>query len=394
MQLRTVLATFHEIILKGHNRGFFIRKLVANLQRALSGLPVASIAAPSRVVVTFSQDVSWDQVRAPLATVFGLKSLIPAAFVGTTYEELEAFVGQHLSTLVTGESFAVRCKRSHKGFPLTSEEVQKRLGAFVKAASGKRVDLENPATNLRVYVQAEGLYVALGEHPGPGGLPVGTAGKVLVLLSGGIDSPVAALLALKRGARAEFIHFHSAPFTSEASVRKVQELVRLLARYQGTCRLTLVPFGEFQQEVARKAPETLRVILYRRMMLRVAERVARRHRCLALVTGESLGQVSSQTLENIAAIDRVVHMPVLRPLIGLDKQEIIDLAEKAGTFEISIMPHQDCCSFLQPAHPATRSTPKQCEGAEASLDVEGWARALQKQGETQRVLPLPWSDEL
>lgn len=392
MRVLTVLATYHEIILKGHNRGYFERALVANVKRALAGLPLASVTVPSRVVIRFTHEVSWQAARQRLATVFGLKTLIPAAHVGHSYEELEAFVGQNLAALLTGESFAVRCKRSYKAFPLTSEEVQRRLGAFIKGKTGKRVDLENPASTVRVYVQSDGLYLGLGDVPGPGGLPVGTAGKVLVLLSGGIDSPVAALLTLKRGAKVEFIHFHSAPYTSEASVRKVEELVRLLARYQGEARLTLVPFGEFQQEVARSAPERLRVVLYRRMMLRVAERVARRHRCLALATGESLGQVSSQTLENLAAIDRVAHMPVLRPLIGLDKQEIIDLAEKAGTFDISISPHQDCCSFLQPLHPATRTSPKVCEQAEEGLDVEAWARRLQQQATTRVVAPLPWEE--
>lgn len=389
MEVRYVLGTYHEIILKGQNRGFFERQLLANIKRVLHGLPVASVTIPSRVVVAFSQDVPWEQVQPRLSTVFGLKGLIPAVWAGTSYQELEQAVEARLSSLA-GASFAVRCKRSHKRFPLTSEEIQVKLGAFIKARTGKQVNLTAPDTVVRVYVQSDGIYLSLGEVAGPGGLPVGTSGKALVLLSGGIDSPVAALLTLKRGAMVEFVHFHSAPYTTEASIRKVEELVRVLARYQGQARLTLVPFGEFQQEVARAAPERLRVILYRRMMLRVAERIARRHRCLALVTGESLNQVSSQTLENLAAIDRVAHMPVLRPLVGLDKQEIIDIATRAGTFEISILPHRDCCSFLQPLHRATRTTPKACEEAEKPLDVESWARRLQHQAQSQLLAPLPW----
>ncbi|MGC8917180.1 MAG: tRNA uracil 4-sulfurtransferase ThiI [Thermoanaerobaculum sp.] len=389
MEVRCVLGTYHEIILKGQNRGFFERTLMANIKRALTGLPLVSVTVPSRVVVRFAEDVPWSSVHPRLATVFGLKSLIPGLWAGTSYEQLERAVEARLHTL-SGKSFAVRCKRSDKRFPMTSEEIQKRLGAFIKARTGKEVNLTSPENVVRVYVQSDGLYLGLGEVEGPGGLPVGTSGKVLVLLSGGIDSPVAALLTLKRGAKVEFVHFHSAPFTSEASIRKVEELVRILARHQGQARLHLVPFGEFQQEVAQLAPERLRVILYRRMMLRVAERMARRHRCLALATGESLNQVSSQTLENLAAIDRVAHMPVLRPLIGLDKQEIIDIATKAGTFEVSILPHQDCCSFLQPLHPATRTTPKACEEAEKNLEVEAWARRLQHQATTTVVAPLPW----
>lgn len=389
MEVRYVLGTYHEIILKGQNRGFFERHLLANIKRVLAGLPVASVTIPSRVVIAFSQDVPWQQIQPRLATVFGLAGLIPAIWAGKSYQELEETVETRLAAL-PGESFAVRCKRSDKRFPLTSEDIQKKLGAFIKARTGKRVDLTTPDTVVRVYVQSDGIYLSLGEVAGPGGLPVGTSGKALVLLSGGIDSPVAALLTLKRGAKVEFVHFHSAPYTAEASIRKVEELVRVLARYQGQARLTVVPFGEFQQEVARVAPERLRVILYRRMMLRVAERIARRHRCLALVTGESLNQVSSQTLENLAAIDRVAHMPVLRPLVGLDKQEIIDVATRVGTFEISILPHQDCCSFLQPLHPATRTTPRACEEAEKPLDVEAWARQLQHQAQSKLLAPLPW----
>lgn len=392
MRASFVLATYHEIILKGHNRGHFERKLVTNIKRALEGLPLASITIPARVVIKFATELPWKTLQERLGTVFGLKGFMPAACAGTTYQELEAFVAPRLAQLLPGESFAVRCKRSAKSFPMTSEEVQRRLGAFIKEQTGKRVDLGNPISTLRVYIQSDGLYVALGQFQGPGGLPVGTAGRTLVLLSGGIDSPVAALLTLKRGAGVDFVHFHSAPYTTEASVRKTKELVRLLARYQGSARLTLVPFGPFQQEVARKAPERLRVILYRRMMVRVAERIARRRRCAALVTGESLRQVASQTLENLAAIDRVAHMLILRPLIGLDKQEIIDLAKAFGTFHISILPHQDCCSFLQPLHPATRTTVKACEEAEAFLDVDGWARRLQVEAETIDVAPLPWED--
>ncbi|MCS7182673.1 MAG: tRNA 4-thiouridine(8) synthase ThiI [Thermoanaerobaculum sp.] len=391
MEVRYVLGTFHEIILKGHNRGFFERTLVANLRRALEGLPLASVTIPSRVVMAFHHEVPWPQIQARLATVFGLAGLIPAARAGESYEALEQFVSAHLDWVV-GESFAVRCKRSNKRFPLTSEDIQRRLGAFIRHQTGKRVDLTNPATTVRVYVQTDGIYVSFNEYRGAGGLPVGTSGKALVLLSGGIDSPVAALLTLKRGAKVGLVHFHSAPFTSEASIRKVVELARILARYQGQLRLTLVPFGEFQQEVARLTPERLRVVLYRRMMLRVAERIARKSRFLALVTGESLNQVSSQTLENLAAIDRVAHMPVLRPLVGMDKQEIIDLAVRAGTFDLSILPHQDCCSFLQPLHPATRTTAKACEAAEQPLEVDRWARYLQRQATHQLIQPLPWEN--
>jgi tRNA uracil 4-sulfurtransferase len=387
--VRHVVGTYHELALKGGNRGWFERILLRNLRTALAGLPVAEVAIPARVVVRFSEAVRWSEVHARLFTVFGLNGLIPVERVGGTYEDLEAHVAEHRGEL-HGSSFAVRCKRSDKRFPLTSEEVARRLGAFVKETTGMAVNLSQPEITLHVLVQSDGIYLYRQRFQGPGGLPVGTSGRVLVLLSGGIDSPVAAYLSMKRGTRANFIHFHSAPYTDDSSVRKVEEIIRLLDRHQGASRLAVVPFGDFQRAVVASCPQALRVVLYRRMMLRVAERLARRWRCQAVVTGESLNQVASQTLENLAAIDRVAHMPVLRPLIGLDKQEIIALAERAGSYEISILPHSDCCSFLQPLHPATRTTPQACEAAESPLDVDDWARRLQREARVHGVSVAPW----
>ena len=390
MQLiRHVIGTYHEVALKGGNRGRFERVLVRNIRTALKGLPVTQVSIPARVVIAFAEPVPWPEVHARLVTVFGLNALIPVVHVGATYDDLEAYVAGELPGL-RAASFAVRCKRSDKRFPFTSNEVARRLGAFVKETSGMRVDLTTPEVTLHVLLQSDGIYFYRERFPGPGGLPVGTSGRVLVLLSGGIDSPVAAYLAMKRGTKAHYVHFHSAPYTSDASVRKVEEIAELLNRHQGRSRIAVVPFGDCQREIVSRCPERLRVVLYRRMMLRAAERIARRWRCQALVTGESLNQVASQTLENMAAIDRVAHLPVLRPLIGLDKQEIIALAERAGTYETSILPHSDCCSFLQPLHPATRTTAAACEDAEAALDVEAWARQLQEEAELVDVEPAGW----
>jgi thiamine biosynthesis protein ThiI len=383
------IATYHEVALKGGNRGWFERTLLRNVRSALAGLPVAEVSLPARVVITFSEPVPWPVVHARLVTVFGLNALIPVTRVGASYEELESHVAS-IAPDIRGASFAVRCKRSDKRFPLTSQDVERRLGALVSATTGLRVDLTAPDLTLHELLQSDGIYLYRHKFPGPGGLPVGTSGRVLVLLSGGIDSPVAAYLALKRGTRAHFVHFHSAPYTPDASVRKTEEIVATLNRHQGSSRLAVVPFGECQREVVARCDERLRVILYRRLMLRVAERIARRWRCLALVTGESLNQVASQTLENMAAIDRVAHLPVLRPLVGSDKQEIVDLAVRAGTYEISILPHHDCCSFLQPSHPATRTTPAACDQAEAALDVESWARRLQHEATTLHIGASGW----
>jgi thiamine biosynthesis protein ThiI len=385
-----VIATVHEVALKGGNRGWFERTLLANVRAALRGLPVAEVSIPARVVVRFSDPVPWAEVFRRLSTVFGVNGIIPVERVGATYDQLERFVGEHAGEF-EGKTFAVRCKRSDKRFPMTSEEVNRRLGAFVNERTGMAVDLEDPDVTLHVLIQSDGLYLFRHRYPGPGGLPAGTSGRVLVLLSGGIDSPAAAYLAMKRGTRAHYVHFHSAPYTSDASVGKVERLVRILIRHQGASRLAVVPFGDCQREIVALCPERLRVVLYRRMMLRTAERIARRWRCEALVTGEALNQVASQTLENLAAIDRVAHLPVLRPLVGMDKQEIIAIAERAGTFELSVLPHQDCCSFLQPQHPATRTTPAACEEAEAAIDVDGWARRLQHEA-TVTVVQHRWDD--
>jgi thiamine biosynthesis protein ThiI len=386
-----VIATVHEVALKGANRGWFERTLLANVRAALRGLPVAEVSIPARIVVRFSEPVPWAGVLGRLSTVFGINGIIPVERAGTTYDQLERFVGEHADEF-KGETFAVRCKRSDKRFPLTSGEVNRRLGAFVNERTGMAVDLENPDVTLHVLVQSDGLYLFRDRYPGPGGLPAGTSGRVLVLLSGGIDSPAAAYLAMKRGTRAHYAHFHSGPYTTDASVGKAERLVRILTRHQGASRLAVVPFGDCQREIVALCPERLRVVLYRRMMLRTAERIARRWRCEALVTGESLNQVASQTLENLSAIDRVAHMPVLRPLIGMDKQEIIAMAERAGTYELSVLPHPDCCSFLQPQHPATRTTAAACDEAEAPLDVEAWARRLQHEA-TVTVIQHRWEEQ-
>ncbi len=388
--VRHVLASFHELALKGAHRGKFERVLRRNIARALVGLPVAEISMPARIVIRFATDVPWVQVHERLATVFGLNAVLPVTYIGHTWQELDAFARAHAAQLVQGATFAVRCRRSDKLFPLTSEEIQRRLGAVLRECTGRRVNLSSPDVTVRVVVQSDGVYLVHHRLPGAGGLPVGTSGRVLVLLSGGIDSPVAAYLALKRGVTAHFIHFHSQPWVGDASVRKAEEIVALLNRHQGPARLAVVPFGRCQQEIVTRCPEALRVVLYRRMMLRVAERVARRWRCQALVTGESLNQVASQTLPNLAAIDRIAHLPVLRPLISMDKQEIVDLAERIGTYELSILPHADCCSFLQPRHPTIGVSAAACAAAESAFDVEAWARELQRQAQVTYIQPAPW----
>jgi thiamine biosynthesis protein ThiI len=244
------------------------------------------------------------------------------------------------------------------------------VGGRIKLARGWKVDLSNPALTIRVEIMADQAFYSFGRDAGPGGLPSGASGKVTCLLSGGIDSPVAAWRMMKRGCTVHLVHFHSYPFLSRASQEKVREIAALLAKWQLSARLFLVAFGEIQRQVVLAVPAALRVVIYRRLMLRIADRIARRHGAGALLTGEVVGQVASQTLENMAVIASATSLPILRPLVGMDKEEIVQQAQQIGTYEISIVPDQDCCQLFTPKHPATKATPEMVEEAERQLPVE------------------------
>jgi thiamine biosynthesis protein ThiI len=327
-----------------------------------------------------------------LATVFGVGAFRPVEHAGRTIEELESHLAPRLQEFEPS-SFAIRCQRSDKRFPLTSPEIERRIGSFVQDHTDWAVDLSNPDLTIHVLVDEKGLFTWTHRVPGPGGLPVGVGGRAACLISGGIDSPVAAYLLMKRGMRLNFVHFHSMPRTDPASLEKVDELIRILVRYQGPARLAIVPLLTIQEEIAARCPAELRVLLYRRFMLRLAENAANRFRSDALITGESLGQVASQTVENLRAVGAVSTMPVLRPLIGLDKPEIIDTARRIGTYETSILPHFDCCSFLMPDKPATKSTASELDEAEGHLDVNGLVAAAIDTTEVRSIDdPVHWDE--
>jgi thiamine biosynthesis protein ThiI len=365
-----ILATTSEISLKGGNRQWFERTLADNVRRALADLPVSSVARPAwRVLITFEEPVSFAEAARRLATVFGIGGMMAVEHAGYTIDDLQDSLEPRLENL-RPSSFAVRCQRSDKRFPMTSPEIERELGSFVQDLTGWPVDLGSPDLTLHVLVDENGLFTWTQRLPGPGGLPVGVGGKATCLISGGIDSPVAAYLLMKRGMRLDFVHCHSVPRTDPASLEKVEDLIRILIRYQGPARLAMVPLLPIQEEIAARCPAELRVLLYRRFMLRLAETAATRLRSDALITGESLGQVASQTIQNLRAVEAVARMPVLRPLIGLDKPEIIDLARRMGTYETSIIPHFDCCSFLMPDRPATKSTSSELDRAEDALDLQ------------------------
>jgi thiamine biosynthesis protein ThiI len=257
---------------------------------------------------------------------------------------------------------------------LTSPEINRQLGAAVKENSGARVDLSHAELTVFVEILPRDAFFGFHKIPGPGGLPVGASGRLVSLISGGIDSPVAAYRMMQRGCRLIFVHFHSAPYLDKTSQEKVRKLVSELTRHQFQSRLYLVPFGEIQRQIVAAVNRPLRVVLYRRMMLRIAEAVARGEKAKALVTGESLGQVASQTLENMAVIQQAAALPILRPLVGMDKQEIIDQSRRIGTFDISSMPDQDCCQLFVPKHPATKAKLREVEEAESSLEIDQLTR--------------------
>ena len=267
-------------------------------------------------------------------------------------------------------SFRVSVRRADKRFPLTSPEIEREVGGRIKIARGWRVNLGKPELTIHVETLRTEAFYSFGKERGAGGLPTGVSGRVACLLSGGIDSPVAAWRMMRRGCRVVFVHFHSYPILSRASQEKARELARLLTTFQFRSRLLLVPFGEIQQRVVLSVPPPLRVVIYRRLMMRIAETLAHTNRVQALVTGDVVGQVASQTIENLTSINEVVTMPVLRPLIGLDKDEITAEAQRLGTYPVSIIPDQDCCTLFTPRHPATRARKVDVDAAESALEID------------------------
>jgi thiamine biosynthesis protein ThiI len=364
-----LLVHYHEISLKGANRPLFLRTLARNLERATHDLqPARVVRFPGRIMIDLEGNPEAETVRDRVRKVFGVANLALAYRVSPTLEAIKGTIAR----LIEGrqfESFRITARRAFKSYPMTSTELNRELGTFVLTHAQTRVDLDHPALTIHVEVLPQEAFVYFDREPGPGGLPVGVSGSVVSLLSGGIDSPVAAWRMMKRGCRVTFVHFHSVPYLSSTSQAKARALVELLTEWQYEGRLFLVPFGEIQREVLLSVPPPPRVVIYRRLMVRIAESIARRIGAAALVTGESLGQVASQTLANLTRINEVSGLPILRPLIGMDKLEITDQARALGSFEISIEPDQDCCTLFVPKNPATRISPEEIERLESRLDL-------------------------
>ncbi len=371
MELMTsVIAHYQELALKGKNRPWFLQQLIRNVRAALAGLDVRQVRTPmGRVEVVLGSDAAWTEVRERMSRVFGFANF---AIAGRTTLDLDVLGDAILRDLPSGPvaSFRIAVRRADKRFPIPSPLVERELGARVVAARGWKVDLSSPALVIGVEILPNEAFYYFGKLPGAGGLPTNTAGRVTVLLSGGIDSPVAAWRMMRRGCSATFVHFHSYPFLSRTSQDKARKLTRVLTEYQGDSRLYLVPFGELQRQITLTVPGAMRVIVYRRLMLKIAERIAHEVRARALVTGDSVGQVASQTVDNLAVIDPASALLVFRPLIGSDKEEITATAERIGTYAISIEPDEDCCTLFTPRHPVTRARMAEVVHAERDLPID------------------------
>ena len=384
-----VIVHHHEITLKGQNRPYFERQLIRNVRLVLKGIvPSSAIGGGyGRFVINLSSDNQYDEISSRLTTVFGLSNICAGVRAA---QDVGAFC-ESAGQLLEGQNFKtirVDARRVDKNFPVGSMAVNARVGEYLCTRFGVRANLSDPDETVHIEIVDGTSYVYRSRMAGAGGLPVGVSGRVAGLLSAGFDSPVACWKLMKRGASVIFVHFHSMPYTSHHSVNQVRQLVEILTRYQFSSKLFIVPFADVQNEIVLQSPQSLRVILYRRMMIRIAEAIARQAKAEALVTGESVGQVASQTLRNIRVIDEAATLPVLRPLSGTDKEETMAIARRIGTYDISREPYDDCCSFLAPRKPETWASLDGATDAEAKLNIPGLIRmAMDKLNMERFTLP-------
>ncbi len=363
-----------ELALKGLNRSTFEDMLIKNMKRRLRDLGDLKITKSQSTVYVEPQsdDYDFEEALARVKKIFGIAAFSRALVCEKSMEAILSRAPEYLKTQVDDiRTFKVEAKRADKRFPLTSPDICREVGAaLLKEYPRLSVDVHHPDRIFYVEIREAAAYIRSEQQRGAGGLPVGSAGNATVLISGGIDSPVAAWTMAKRGLRLNAVHFASPPYTSPRAENKVRTLLNKVAAYSGSIDLAVVPFTEIQDEIAAHCPEEYFTLIMRRMMMRIAEQLAQRQGSLALITGESLGQVASQTLPALVTTDGVVTMPVLRPLIGMDKEEIISIARRIDTFETSILPYEDCCTVFTPKHPKTRPTPGACQDAEKNLAVE------------------------
>ncbi|MGW8557806.1 tRNA uracil 4-sulfurtransferase ThiI [Streptomyces tubercidicus] len=382
-----VLLKHGEVFLRGRNRERFEERLRNNLRSALRGIGGSTWIQDARSVTVLGGQVPVEELVERAGKVIGFNSVHPAVRVPSTVDDITSAAVEALAALKAerpGITFAVRARRRDKSFPLTSSRFSAEVGSHIQRALGLPVNLTAPDVELSIEIDRHGSYLSWARHPGQGGLPVGSSGRALALLSGGYDSPVAAYRAMRRGLACDFVHFTGAPYTNASSVYKAYALARELNRYQPAGRLHIIALGRAQKQLAIAGAGKLQVVAQRRLMLRAAGALARDTRAAALVMGDSLGQVASQTLTNMATVDQAAELPVLRPLVGWDKQEIIDEAHRIGTAEISVLPDEDCCNLLAPERVSTRAHVPEVERVERRLEMDELIEELVRSAQCMR----------
>lgn len=366
-----VLLKYGEIALKGLNRPMFEQRLLRNLSQALAPIGRFSIRkSQSMIYVEPLEDaIDMEEAIARMRRVFGIVNICPAVSCEKDMDSIAKTTIACLREMDTaGRSFKVEAKREDKQFPLNSPQICQQMGGCIlKNVDGLHVDVHNPDILVQIEIRKK-AYIFTEKYSGAGGMPVGTNGKAALLLSGGIDSPVAGWMISKRGVALDAVHFHSHPYTSDRAKEKVIDLAKIISVYTGEIRLHVVPFTEIQLAIIDKCPKNYLTLIMRRVMMQIAERIARQGGARALITGESIGQVASQTMESLAVTDNAVHMPVFRPCIGMDKEEIVQISKRIGAYETSILPYEDCCTIFVPKHPKTRPELDEIIGAEKALD--------------------------
>jgi thiamine biosynthesis protein ThiI len=368
-----ILIKLGEIVLKGLNRRSFEDVLLKNIRRriaVLGGFDVREIQSTVYVTPRDGADIADAEER--ISKIFGIAAYSRACETQKNMTAICQSAAEYLHKELSGvKTFKVECKRSDKKFPLNSPQICAEVGAYLlEQFPNLKVDVNDPEFTVRVEVRDFAAYVHGNSLRGAGGIPVGTGGRAAILISGGIDSPVAAWMMARRGVELTAVHFASPPYTSERAEQKAADLLRRVGEYAGRMTMFTVPFAKVQEEIMAKCPEELFTVIMRRFMMRAAEQIAQREGCGALITGESLGQVASQTLQAIVCTDEAAHMPVFRPLIGMDKVEIIDIAHRIDTYDLSILPYEDCCTVFTPRHPRTRPVLKFVQKAEEALDAD------------------------
>lgn len=371
---RVLLVRYAEIHLKGLNRPFFEKLLVDRIKQALNPVHADVQREQGRIFVYGIPEEQIEECVDRLRRVFGIHSISIARCMEKDWNTIRAAAIEELQTFAATApvpTFKCFARRSDKRFPMTSEQICRELGhELLEAYPNLRVDVHHPVLPVTVEIRQSNAFVLTSEVLGAGGMPVGSNGKAMLLISGGIDSPVAGYMIAKRGVMLDAVHFYSYPYTSERARDKVIELTKLIARFAGRINLYLVPFTDIQMTIYDKCPSTETTVLMRRLMMKIAERIAKDTGSLALITGESIGQVASQTIESLCVTDDAVSMPVFRPLIGFDKEEIVEKAQSIGTFETSILPYEDCCTVFVPKHPVTKPKVDKLRESEALVDFE------------------------